>query len=343
MREYIHFFENSDLRDAYEYGSDYTEPYVSYTPVINEYKVQFNGNNIPGFNITKQKNSYLIQSNNGNLIIMNPEPPIVNSNVFYTLIPFKVSTKAVVIPATRMFIIEEDLQLTEESTEFTFNEVTYYLRQEDVNRWNVYTDSEHTQNNGILRKHDIVPVPSSTSTDFVHYNKITPERITAKFIVVSDYATKDQATLSRKVTGDSRLLEQIYINGTPIFDQPEEEIPTQLPTDYSVYHTFEEEGTYDIEYVLKKEYVGTIPKDMFPPYQYFSEIIIPKGVTTIKTGAFSFISNYPYTNPEINVIIPNTITQVEDNAVYCSYLNSSTVQKFISINPNSVYTSACEK
>jgi len=42
-----------------------------------------------------------------------------------------------------------------------------------------------------MYKFDIVSVPSSTSTDFVHYNKLTPERITAKFIVVSDYATKD--------------------------------------------------------------------------------------------------------------------------------------------------------
>jgi hypothetical protein len=59
MREYIHFFEDSDQRDAYEYGSDYTEPYVSYTPVINRYEAQFNGN-FAHFDVTKQKNSYLI-------------------------------------------------------------------------------------------------------------------------------------------------------------------------------------------------------------------------------------------------------------------------------------------
>jgi hypothetical protein len=47
MREYIHLFEDSSQRDAYEYGSDYTEPYVSYTPVINGYEVQFNETIMP--------------------------------------------------------------------------------------------------------------------------------------------------------------------------------------------------------------------------------------------------------------------------------------------------------
>lgn len=329
MREYIHFFENSDLRDTYEHGSDYTEPYVSYTPVINEYKAQFNGEIVNEVKVKKIQGGYKI-SVPGHKI--EEKEVLTNSDSFYFDAP--------------LFIFPEDLNLTEESTEFTFDGTTYYLVYEPSNVWNVYEDSEHTQEHGQISKFDIVSIPSFTNTDFVHYNRITPERITAKFIVVNDYAAKDYATLSRKITENSRLFNQIYINGTPLFGQlMPEEIPTKASaiTDYSVYYTFEEEGTYDIEYILRKDLVGTIPEGVFPAHQYFSEIIIPKGVTTIKTGAFSFISNYPYTNPEINVIIPNTITQVEDNAVYCSYLNSSTVQKFISINPNSVYTSACEK
>jgi hypothetical protein len=47
MREYIHFFEDSSQRDAYENGSDYIEPYVSYTPVINEYAVYFDETIMP--------------------------------------------------------------------------------------------------------------------------------------------------------------------------------------------------------------------------------------------------------------------------------------------------------
>lgn len=347
MREYIHLFENSDLRDAYENGSDYIEPYVSYTPVINEYKAQLNGETRSQLAVTKQGNSYLISSNSSSIEIINEEefeePPIVNSNVFY------ISSVSVINNGTKktrahMYVFPEDLELTEESTEFTFNGVTYAIESIGTNAWSVNgrnpDEGLHFSN---MYKFDIVSVPSSTSTDFVHYNKLTPERITAKFIVVSDYATKDQATLSRKITGDSRLLEQIYINGTPILGLLIDESPKKITVDYSVYHTFEEEGTYDIEYVLKEEYAGTIPNGLFPDHQYFSKIIIPKGVTTIKAGAFSFISNYPYTNPEINVIIPNTIIQVEDDAVGCSYLNSSTIQKFISINPNSIYTGACEK
>lgn len=333
MREYIHLFENSDLRDTYEYGSDYTEPYVSYTPVINKYEAQFNGETAPiSLSVKKSGNLYQISSDNIDLIDVNDNiiPFVsVESNSFYL--------ETSDLPDS-MFIFPEDLNLTEESTEFTFNGITYSIELGDTNIWSVTgrNPDEGLYFNNIV-KIDIVSVPSS-NTDFVHYNKITPEKITAKFIVVND-----QSTLSRKITSDSRLLEQIYINGTPIL---EEEIPTRLIglTSYSVYHTFEEEGTYDIEYVLKEEYVGTIPAGLFPDYQKFSEIIIPKGVTTIESEAFYFINNYPYnTNPEINVIIPNTITQVEDEAVRCSSINSSTIQKFISINPNSVSMSACEK
>ena len=339
MREYIHLFEDSSQRDAYENGSDYIEPYVSYTPVINEYKAQSNGRTIDDFAVTKQGNSYLISSNSNSIEIINEEefeePPIVNSNVFY------ISSVSVIDNGTHIYVFPEDLELTEESTEFTFNGVTYAIESIGTNAWSVNgrnpDEGLHFSN---MYKFDIVSVPSSTSTDFVHYNKLTPERITAKFIVVSDYATKDQATLSRKITGDSRLLEQIYINGTPILGLLIDESPKKF-VDYSVYHTFEEEGTYDIEYVLKEEYAGTIPNGLFPDHQYFSEIIIPKGVTTIEEYTFNFINNYPYS--ETNVIIPDTITQVEDNAVYCSYLNSSTLQKFTSINPNSVSMSACEK
>lgn len=330
MREYIHFFENSDLRDTYEHGSDYTEPYVSYTPVINEYKAQFNGNNIPGFNITKQKNSYLIQSNNGNLIIMNPEPPIVNSNVFYAIYGNKPATKAVADPRVRMFILEENLQLTEESTELTLNGVTYYLILKDTNSWSMYTDSEHTQSNGILRKHDIVSVPSSTRTDFVHYNKIPlPKSIYAKIKVEYDESNDQPAVMRRKISSRNDIFEKIIVDGNEILFNNEEPIRGQ---DNSVYYTFSSEGTHKIEYVLKDEYAGIMPRGMIPSYSAtFDEITLPKGIYKIESDAFNNLWS------RINKLnIPNTVTEVENCAIRCTNISSEVEDFLTSINPSSV-------
>ena len=154
MREYIHLFENSGLRDAYESGRDYTEPYVSYTPVINEYKAQFNGEIINVFKVKKIQGGYKVElysSDNGSSI---EQEVLTNSDSFYF---------------ASDFIFPEDLNLTEESTEFTFNGTTFYLIYNTNNIWNVYKDSEHTQETDQMYKLDIVSIPSS-NTDFVHYN-----------------------------------------------------------------------------------------------------------------------------------------------------------------------------
>jgi len=156
MREYIHLFENSGLRDAYESGRDYTEPYVSYTPVINEYKAQFNGETINVFKVKKIQGGYKVELYSSDNESSIEQEVLTNSDSFYSANPDSI-------------IFSEDLNLTEESTELTFNGVTYYLEYTDNNIWNVYKDSEHTENAGVILKLDIVSIPSS-NTDFVHYN-----------------------------------------------------------------------------------------------------------------------------------------------------------------------------
>lgn len=150
MREYIHLFENSDLRDAYENGRDYTEPYVSYTPVLNEYKAQFNGKIVNEFKVKKIQGGYKISAPGHEI----EEEVLTNSDSFYF---------------SSGFIFPEDLGLTEESTEFTFNGTTRYLVYNTNNVWNVYEDSEHTQGKGTIVKVGIVSVPLPNA-DFVHYN-----------------------------------------------------------------------------------------------------------------------------------------------------------------------------
>lgn len=120
--KYIKLFENSDLRDAYENGSDYTEPYVSYTPVINEYEAQFNGETADGFKVEKIQGGYKISIPE----FGKEQEVLTNSNSFYL---------------GDDFIFPEDLNLTEESTEFTFDGITYYLEYSISNRWNAYNDS----------------------------------------------------------------------------------------------------------------------------------------------------------------------------------------------------------
>lgn len=153
MREYIHFFENSDLRDTYEHGSDYTEPYVSYTPVLNEYKAQFNGKIVNEVKVKKIQGGYKI-SVPGHEI--EEKEVLTNSDSFYFAAP--------------LFIFPEDLNLTEESTEFTFNGITYSIELGSTNAWHVTgrNPDEGLQFDTIV-KIDIVSI-SSTNTDFVHYN-----------------------------------------------------------------------------------------------------------------------------------------------------------------------------
>jgi len=133
MREYIHFFENSNLRDTYENGSDYTEPYVSYTPVINEYKAQFNGEIVENFKIRKIQGGYKVELYESDELVREKEV-LTNSDSFYQ--------------ADDGFIFPEDLNLTEERTEFTLHGNTWYLEYYANNIWNVYIDSGHTQENG---------------------------------------------------------------------------------------------------------------------------------------------------------------------------------------------------
>lgn len=170
MREYIHFFEDSDLRDTYEYGIDYTEPYVSYTPVLNEYKAQFNGTDVTEFIIKKQRGEYLISPSNENIMMISlttgETTPKTNNNLFYVIFVTENGQHGI-------FVIEEDLELTDQSTEVTVHggEITLYIVNSDENVWEVYKDSEHTSSIGTLVKFDIVSTPSSNGIDSVHYNK----------------------------------------------------------------------------------------------------------------------------------------------------------------------------
>lgn len=174
MREYIHFFEDSDLRDTYEHGSDYTEPYVSYTPVINKYEVQHNGINDDNLIIKKQRGEYLISSSNEQITVISLTTgtiPKISNDLFYAIYVRKKAQSG-------FFVIEEDLELTDQSTEVTVHrgegEGTLYIVNSDENIWEAYEDSEHTSRIGTLIKFDIVSTPSSSNTDSVHYNKKYP-------------------------------------------------------------------------------------------------------------------------------------------------------------------------
>ncbi len=265
MREYIHFFENSDLRDAYENGSDYIEPYVSYTPVINGYEVQFNENTIPGLTVTKRGDGYLISSN-GTLTIMNPEPPIVNSNVFYTIMmpsfeePAKVtvannrSNRSSNSRSKEILIIEEDLQLTDESTEFTYDSETFYLVNHGVGDWDIFSDSEHTTFIGTLYKNDIVSAPSSTRTDFVHYNK----KYNVKFI---DTFQQRGGPCGTTVVGKGYSVRDLILVG----EIPYSEVRDYIQNDTLVIIKFYDIGSNGTRYGIYKKSIDTFT-NTYPTY-----------------------------------------------------------------------------
>lgn len=332
MREYIHFFENSDLRDAYENGSDYTEPYVSYTPVINGYEAQFNGRTIDNFAVTKQGNSYLISSNSNSIEIINEEefeePPTVNSNVFY------ISNVSVIDNGAHIYVFPEDLELTEESTEFTFNGVTYAIESNGTNTWSVVgrnpDEGLHFSN---IAKFDIVSVPSS-SNDFVHYNKIPPAKsIYAKIKVEYNESNDQPAVMRRKISSRNNIFEKIIVDGNEILFNNEEPIRGQ---DNSVYYTFSSEGTHKIEYVLKDEYAGIMPRGMIPSYSAtFDEITLPKGIYKIESDAFNWTR---HTGTYLKLNIPDTINEVENSAVVCIEISQEAANLLLSINPNAIYS-----
>lgn len=320
MREYIHFFENSGLRDTYENGSNYTEPYVSYTPVINEYKAQFNGHIVEIFKIEKIQGGYKVKLYASDKLVTEEEV-LTNSDSFYF--------------SSGSFIFPEDLNLTEESTEFNFHGgPTFYLEYYENNTWNVYRDSGHTQKNGQIRKLDIVSVPSS-SNDFVHYNKIPPAKsIYAKInIKEPNSGTKETDPLYIKISDKKDIFERIIIdNGADVIEFNNEK-PTKGQS-FDVYYQFSTYGVHNIEYVLKDEYAGIMPGGIIPSYSVsFNEITLPKGIYKIESRAIDW-SNY--TGNYLNLNIPNTIIEVEDYAIICTPISSEVEDFLLSINSNSI-------
>lgn len=247
MREYIHFFENSDLRDAYENGSDYTEPYVSYTPVINGYEAQFNGEPTPiSFLVRKSGDLYQISSNDVNLNSIDGKVPFVSveSNSVY------LDTSGL---PDDIFVFLEDLNLNEESTEFIFNGNTYYLVYDTLNNniWHVYRDSEHTEGNGMIVKIDIVSVPSSSSTDFVHYNK----KYNVKFI--DTYQRKQTSSCAgvttTEITGKGyNIRDLILVGGIPY-----SEICDYIQNDTLVIIKFYDTASNGTRYGVYKKSIDT--------------------------------------------------------------------------------------
>lgn len=324
MREYIHFFEDSSQRDAYENGTDYTEPYVSYTPIINRYEAQFNGETPKTeFKVEKIQGGYEIQYYNTITGELQTKEVLTNSNSFYY--------------ATN-FVFPEDLNLTEESTEFTFVETTYYLEYDTDNTWNVYKDSEHTQEHGQISKFDIVSIPSS-DTGFVHYNKVPPAKsiYTKIYIENAEKLSKGTDPLYVIISNRHDIFEKIIIdNGADVINSSTQEEQTKIEENPNVYYQFNAYGTHNIEYVLKDEYAGIMPGDMIPSNGIkFDEITLPKGIYKIGSGAFRYTN---YTGNYLNLNIPDTINEVKDGAVVCTEISQEVTDLLLSINPNAIYS-----
>lgn len=243
MREYIHFFEDSDLRDAYEYGSDYTEPYVSYTPVINEYAVYFDETIMPQFVVKKSKNNYIISYTDSLYQLVDASGNSISSTTTEL-----VNSLYIMISTTEriIYIFPIDLNLTENSTELTFDDKTFYLVCNTSDSWDVYQDSEHTTQMGNIYKHTIDSQQSKTASDFVHYNK----KYNVKFI---DTYQRTSGYCGTTVVGKGYNIRNLTLVG----EIPYSEVRDYIQDDTLVIISFYDTGSKGTRYGIYKKSIDT--------------------------------------------------------------------------------------